>query len=42
MDIEDMRVFAPLMSSFELADYLCRSEAEVIAKAEEMGLKFNI
>jgi hypothetical protein len=42
MDLQDIREFAPIMTSQELADYLCRSEEEVIAKVEEMGLEFAV
>jgi len=42
MDLQDIRDFAPLMTPAELADYLCRSEAEVVAKVEEMGLEFGV
>ena len=41
MDLTNMKDFAPQMSAKELADYLCRSEEEVIAKAKELGLEFD-
>ena len=41
MDLTDMKDFAPQMLAKELADYLCRSEEEVIAKAKELGLEFD-
>jgi hypothetical protein len=41
MDLQDIRDFAALMTPTELADYLCRSEREVVAKVEELGLEFN-
>jgi hypothetical protein len=42
MDLKDLREFAPIMTSEELADYLCRSEEEVIAKVEELGLELAV
>jgi hypothetical protein len=30
------------MTPTELADYLCHSEEEVVAKVEEMGLEFAV
>jgi hypothetical protein len=42
LDIQDIRELAPLMTPSELAYYLCRSEQEVVAKVEEMGLEFGV
>ncbi|WP_068017214.1 hypothetical protein [Rhodoplanes sp. Z2-YC6860] len=42
VELKDIREFAPLMTSQELADYLGRSEEEVIAKVDEMGLEFGV
>ena len=38
MDLDDIRDYAPVMSIAELADYLCRSKAEVAAKLDELKL----
>lgn len=40
-DIKDLHNFARCQRSVEwTADFLCRTEAEVMAKATELGLKF--
>jgi hypothetical protein len=36
MDLRDVRDFAPVMTISELADYLCRSEQEVVDKLKEL------